>query len=556
MVEKDLILKYALQNAIFYSGKANPRAVLGKVLASEPELRRDAKGLEKDVEEIVEEINRLPLEEQRQRLEELAPKMMVKEVKEQKKLPDLPGAKPGGVVTRFAPSPTGPLSLPHLLRAAFLSYLYAKRYQGRFILRFEDTDPGKIRKEFFGYIKKDLQDCGIEWDQAVMQSDYMEQYYIYAEKLIREGKAYTCSCTPKAFQKLKRKKQNCPGRKMAAAEHLRKWQGMLEGKYGEGTAVVRLKTSMKEPNPAMRDPPLLRISEAEHPLKGRRYRVWPLYNFACVIDDHVLGVTHVFRGKEHENNTHVQEKLYRALGWKSPVVTNFGMIRLPGEKLHTRDIKEMVREGEVEGWDDIRLPTIRALLRRGFSPKAFRACALGCGLTKTDIIFNWESLEKENRRVQDRDASRYMAVLKPVKLSVKGSHHDLRKVSQPLHPGQPGKGKKEIPVSLDSVYISGDDHERFQGREIRLKGLGNVRLEGERAEYTGNAVEREMQKIQWVSEPHIKLEIVKPDKVLEGIAEPALKKARKGEVIQLERIGFGRVDDKKKDTVIVWFAHK
>jgi len=212
MVKKDLILKYALQNAIFYSGKANPRAVLGKVLASEPELRKDIKGLEKEIEEIAREINKLPLEEQRQRLEDLAPRMMVKEVKVQKELSDLLGAKPGGVVTRFAPSPTGPLSLPHLLRAAFLSYLYARKYQGRFILRFEDTDPGKIRKEFFGYIKKDLKECGIEWDQEVMQSDYMEEYYKYAGQLIREGKAYTCSCTAKAFKKLKRRKQNCPGR--------------------------------------------------------------------------------------------------------------------------------------------------------------------------------------------------------------------------------------------------------------------------------------------------------------------------------------------------------
>ncbi len=271
MVKKDLILKYALQNAIFYSGKANPRAVLGKVLASEPELRRDIKGLEKEIEEIAGEINKLPLEEQRQRLEDLAPKMMVKEVKVQKELPDLLGAKPGGVVTRFAPSPTGPLSLPHLLRAAFLSYLYAKKYQGKFILRFEDTDPGKIRKEFFGYIRKDLKECGIEWDQEVMQSDYMEEYYKYAGQLIKKGKAYTCSCTAKAFQKLKRKKQNCPGRKMDSKDHLKKWQDMLEGRYGEGTAVVRLRTSMKEPNPAMRDPPLLRISEEEHPLKKRKY---------------------------------------------------------------------------------------------------------------------------------------------------------------------------------------------------------------------------------------------------------------------------------------------
>lgn len=556
MDKKGLILKYALQNAIFYSGKANPGAVLGKVLASEPELRKDVKGLEKEIGETVKEVNSLSPEEQRRRLEELAPKMMVKEKKEQRELPDLPGAKPGKVVTRFAPSPTGPLSLPHLLRAASLSYLYARKYKGRFILRLEDTDPSKIRKEFYDYIKRDLRDCGIEWDELAMQSDYMEEYYKHAEKLIKEGKAYTCSCTPKAFQKLKLKKKDCPSRKMSPSEHLKKWQGMLGGKYGEGTAVVRLRTSMKEPNPVLRDPPLLRISEAEHPRKGRQYRVWPLYNFACVVDDHIMGATHVFRGKEHENNTHVQERIYRALGWKPPFVVNFGMVYLPGEKLHTRHIKEMIREKVVSGWDDIRLPTIRALLRRGFSPRAFMACALGCGLSKTDIRFNWEALEKESRRVLDPEANRYMVVVEPVRVSVRGSPHELKMVSQPLHPDFPKRGKREIPVRLDSIYIPGEDYRGFQRREIRLKGLGNVRLEGETAIYTGNALVREMQKIQWVSEPHIKVEIVRPHGVSEAIAEPALKDARKGAVIQMERVGFGRIDDKKGDRVIVWFAHK
>lgn len=556
MVEKELILKYALQNAIFYSGKANPKAVLGKILASEPELRKDIRAVEEEIAEAIKDVNSASIEEQRQRLEDLAPKMIVKEKKIQKELPDLPKARIGGVVTRFAPSPTGPLSLPHLLRAASLSFLYARKYKGRFILRLEDTDPGKIQRDFYDYIKRDLKDSGIEWDQLVMQSDYMEEYYKYAEQLIRKGYAYTCSCSPKAFQGLKIRRKDCPSRKKGPDQHLKKWRDMLAGKYGEGTAVVRLKTSMKNKNPAMRDPPLLRISEAEHPLKGRKYKVWPLYNFACVIDDHVLGVTHVFRGKEHENNTHVQERIYKALDWKPPNVINFGMIQLPGEKLHTRDIKEMVREKRVSGWDDISLPTIRALLRRGFQPQAFRACALGCGLTKTDIMFNWESLEKENRRVLDSLANRYMAVLEPAKISVRGSPNQIRKVSQPLHPDFPRRGRKEIPVQLDSIYISGDDHKKLQGKEFRLKGLVNVRLDGNIANYTGNAVVRDMQKIQWVSEPHVKVRIVRPRGELEGIAEPALKKAGKGSVVQLERTCFGRIDDRKGDTATVWFAHK
>ncbi len=553
MKEGKLILKYCLQNAVFYNGKANEKAVLGKVLANEPRLRKDIKSLKREIESTVKEVNSLAPEAQKEMLRKMAPGMLEKEQKEQNELPDIPGTK-GKVITRFAPSPTGPLSLPHLLRAAMLSYLYAKKYKGKFILRFDDTDPKNIEPRFYKWIEEDLRNSGIKPDKIIRESDEMESYYKLAGELIEKGVFYVCTCTAENFREIKNRKQTCPCRNRKGTEE---WKKMLRGAYSEGEASVRVKTSMKDPNPALRDPVMLRISRAIHPLKKRKYNVWPLYNFACVVSDHKYGITHVFRGKEHEHNTSVQGKIYEALGWEKPVVINFGMVYLPMGKIHTRDIKEQIKRGRISGWDDPRLPTIRALLRRGFQPHTFRQCAMGCGLSKTDINFSWDTLEGVNRKIIDPLANRYMVVKNPVRISLKNIP-EIKYVEQPLHPDFSSRGKRKLPVSKKCIYIARDDYMALRGKFFRLKGLGNFKLIKKTAEYNGNEIEREMQKIQWVSLPNLKLEIVSPDapKGERALGEQAMKKLKPGDLIQMERIGFGRVDSISGNKLTIFFAHK
>ncbi|MBN2331439.1 MAG: glutamate--tRNA ligase, partial [Candidatus Aenigmarchaeota archaeon] len=296
-----LVLKYALQNAVFYGGKADQAAVLGKVLADVPDLRQKVTQVRREIEDAVREVNGMSPDRQRDRLKRLAPGMLSRQEKKQHELPPLPGAVPGKFVTRFAPSPTGPLNLGQLLRAAIIPYLYAKKYEGQFILRIEDTDPSNIEKEFYGMIMEDLLSTGVRWDKLVKESDHMDLFYQHASRIISSGKAYVCTCKAEDFRKLKLEKRECGCRDSRGGAA--GWKRMLEGGYREGEAVVRLKTSMRDLNPTLRDPPLLRISDARHPLCGTRYRVWPLYNFACAVEDHHLGITHVFRGKEHEHNT-------------------------------------------------------------------------------------------------------------------------------------------------------------------------------------------------------------------------------------------------------------
>ena len=553
-ISREAILPHALQNAVLYCGKADAGAVIGKVLASDPGLRKDIASLRKEVAAVVAEVNRMAPDAQKAMFAKLSPKMLEREVKRQDELPDIPGAVQGGFVTRFAPSPTGPLNLGHLLRPVMLPYLYSRKYGGTFILRLEDTDAKKVKKEYYEMIKEDLIAAGVKWDKLVLESDGLESYYRHAEEMLRKGAAYVCTCDAKAFMALKDEKKDCPCRPSAAKDNLAKWRGMLAGRFGEGDAVVRLKTSMQDPNPTMRDPPLLRISETPHPLRGADFRVWPLYNFACAIEDHSLGVTHVFRGKEHEHNTSIQERIYRFFGWKPPATVNFGMVYLPGTKLHTRDMAEMIGRGEASGWDDPKLPTLRALFRRGFQPAAIAKFAAVCSISKTDIRVGWENLEGINRKLIDPMANRYMAVIDPVRVSVNGAPA-IAEAREDLHPDFPDRGRKRISVSLGEIYLSLQDWDALRGKPIRLKGLGNIILDKE-SPYKGNELVQGMPKVQWVSVPHVGLEILAPSGTLKGIAEAALGGLEPGTLIQLERIGFGRVDAVSEKKVTVCFAHK
>jgi len=552
---KNIIMKYALQNAVFYGGKADPRAILGKVMASEPGFRKTAKDVREEVERITKEVNNISLEEQKKRLEKLAPALLRKEVRVQEELPPLREAVPGKVVTRFAPSPTGPLSIFQLSRALMLSYLYAKRYKGRFILRIEDTDPRKVEKRYYEMIKEDLKNVGVKWNKILIQSDHMPAYYRYAEKLIRDGGVYACFCPAEKFRKLKLKKQNCECRDFSPKENLGFWKKAKRGDYKDGEVVFRLKTSMQDPNPVLRDPPLLRVNKAKHPLKGNKYKVWPLYNYSCSIDDHVLGVTHVFRGKEHEHNTAVQRRIYEALDWKSPVTINFGMIYLPGEKLHTRDVAERIKSGRISGWDDPSLPTVRALLRRGFSPEAFRLFAIQCGLTKHDINIGWDILYGINRRVIDSEAERYRVVIDPVGINISECLEKFgveKIVPVQKHPDR--KDTREVPVT-SRIYISCQDFRDFKNKEVRLLDLFNVRLTKKPKLSKSQLISEKIQKLQWVPDESIPARILKPDSVLQGIGEPGMKSLKVGDVIQMLRIGFGRIDKKGKEIQII-FAHK
>jgi glutamyl-tRNA synthetase len=275
---REFIRKAALLNAVGHDGKAQAGAMVGKVLGEKRELRSRVKELSGVINLVVNEVNSLSLSEQKAIVEANWPETQKKHEAEEKRLSPLPNAdKYKQIVTRFSPNPDCVLHLGSA-RAILLSHEYARIYDGKFILRFEDTDP-KIKRpslKFYESIRADLKWLGCKVDEEYIQSDRLPIYYEYTEKLIAGGNAYVCECVPEEFRKITIAKQACPCRELPVAENLERWHRMLNGGYTEGQAVVRVKTDLDNPNPAVRDWPALRIIDTKkYPHHGSEANTLP-----------------------------------------------------------------------------------------------------------------------------------------------------------------------------------------------------------------------------------------------------------------------------------------
>ena len=554
---REIIIKYALQNALLHDGKANYKAVMGKIMAEMPELRKRAKELIDEVKKIVEEVNSLSIEQQRRKLEDLAPELLKRKKKEEKKeLEDLPDVR-GEVRMRLAPSPSGPMHLGQS-RMAILNDEYVKRYGGVLFLRIEDTNPLNILPEAYDMIPEDLDWLGVKIHRTVIQSDRFPIYYDYARKLLEMGKAYITTVPADEWRAMKLKGLPVPDRDLPPEEQLERWDKMLNGDYNDGEAVYVVKTDLQHPNPAIRDWAAFRIiKNVEHPRVGNKYIVYPLMNFSVAVDDHKLGLTHVLRGKDHLNNTYRQMYLYDYFGWRKPVYIHYGWVTMKNTILKTSLIKEGIKNGEFSGWDDPRLGTLRALAKRGIQPEAIRRYWIQVGLKEVDIEFSWDNLYAYNREIIDPIAKRYFFVWDPVRLKIEGvkSLHGRA----PLHPSA-DMGYREYHLeSPIFVNICRDDYESIKtGEFFRLKDLCNVIKRDGYLEYAGNDLQeikkRNARIIHWCPNESVECRVYMPDGTLKsGYAEsPALDSA--GEVVQFERFGFTRIF-KENGKLVGYFAH-
>jgi len=389
---KDLEKKaraYALKNAVAYDGKAQQGAVVSS-LFHEGLKREDMKKYGKKISEIVREVNSLSFEEQKKEFEKL--KNSLSERKGRKGLPDLLNAKKSKVIMRFAPSASGPLHIGHAATAC-ISFLLTEKYKGKFYVRIEDTNPENIYPKAYKMIADESKWLFNKKAKIVIQSDRMNLYYKYAEKLIRKNAAYVCTCSGDEFREYVKKKKNCPCRKLQMKENLERWKKMLDKNgFGEGEAVLRFRSGMKDKNPAMRDFPLARINLAEHPRQKKKYRVWPLMNLAVATDDIEMGMTHIIRAKEHRDNAERQRRIYKALGLgkQFPWTAFLGRIKFKDLELSTTKMRQAIEEGEYSGWNDKKLPTIASLKKRGYKPEMFWKFSERVGFSESD-----KTLEKK-----------------------------------------------------------------------------------------------------------------------------------------------------------------
>jgi len=555
--DKKIVEKFALANAVSFEGKAQQGAVIGKIVNEKPEFKAKIKDLSKQILEIINQVNSLSLEEQKSKLKELWPDFFASKpkVKEEKTLKPLEFAEPGKVVMRVEPSPSGALHIGNSL-VICINSLYCKMYNGYFIIRISDTDIDKIDPESYSSIIQDSQwltNNGV--NEFYIQSDRLPIYYKWAKILLEKGFAYVCTCKSESWRELMLKSKPCPCRSLEPSEHLKRWQGMLDGSIPEGGAVVRIKTDIQHPNPAMRDWAALRIKEAPHPRQGKKYRVWPLMNFAVAIDDHEMGITHCIRGKDHMDNEKKQKYLYDHLGWKMPYHLYEGRINFKGLLVSKSKTREKIEKGEFEGWDDVRLPTVAALRRRGYLPETFNKWATEIGVSEADKTIDAENFFKLfdaiNRSLLDPIANRYWFVPNPVKITIHPKPN-VEEIKVALHPDK----KETRSLKLGKyVFVAKEDFEKQNGKEVRLMHLCNVILD-KKAKVT-SIENKEIPKLQWLSEDHIKAELLMPDATkVKGIVENNAYNLPLGEIVQFERVGFARLDAKKKDKLFFVFAHR
>jgi len=550
---EEIAYKHALRNASEY-GKAQAGAVVGKVIAEAPEAKSDMKNTMKVISGVIAKVNKMSEEKIGKELS----KFTFEEKKEEVRRIVLEDGERGKVVTRFLPEPNGFMHLGHA-KAAFLSYEAATEYAGKCILRFDDTNPEKEKQEFVDAIKQDLEWLGMKFEREVYSSDKMPEFYKLATQLVKQGDAYVCSCEKERVNELRGLGKSCGCRSASIEDNLDAWEEMLAGKYEKGDAILRLKAEPDAANTVMRDPTLFRICKAEHYRQGKKYSLWPTYDFEVSIADSVDGITHALRSKEYELRDELYYRIIEKLGMRKPIVYDFSRLTLKGLPLSKRLLKPLIDGKKVGGWDDPRMPTIRGLRRRGILAEAIRDFVLSFGLSKVESEPSIDALLNENRKLLDPKAERYFFVHDPVELRVDGISRGEVKLRK--HPTEE-LGERVLEVT-GKFFISKSDAKNLnKGDRFRLLDLCNVKLleKGKvlRAEFAGNEGMEET-KLQWVPEKHLKTEVLVTSdlfigdkfnkdslKVDDGYCELACGNLKKGDVVQFVRYGFCILDDEKR----------
>ena len=550
-----------LRNAIEYDGKARLEAVISKTMASRPELRGNIKTIIPEVRRLLNQINSLAINEQKALLQEMSPTADIQKRAEKiSGLPPLYGAEIGNVVTRFPPEPNG---YPHIghAKAAIIDDEYARMYNGKLILRFDDTNPLTEKTEYYEAIKEGIYWLGIKPNLVKNASDDIFLLQDYGRKLVTSRGAYVCRCNQKTIQEFRSQGLECACR-LDNSSYDEALTEMFAGAFEPNEATIRFRGDMNSPNTAMRDPTLFRIIDGNHPILGTSVRVYPTYDFAAPVEDSLDGVTHAMRTKEYELRNELYNAILERLQLRRPVVSEFSRLEFEGLPVSKRKIKPLIENKSLNGWDDPRLPTLVALKRRGFLPEAIRKYVLSLGWTLSESKPPFESLEAFNRKIIDDFSMRLFFVREPVELKLINANPV--NVSLKNHPSS-NLGSRSVQVN-DTVYIARADAGKLsEGSIIRLMELYNIKItrldlvnDKSRvyADVIGTGLSHDIQKIQWVAyNDKMPYRIVIPKKlfsneefdrnsleIASGYAESFVSTLPVHSNIQFVRYGFCRLD--------------
>ena len=416
---------------------------------------------------------------------------------------DLEEGKYEKIVTRFPPEPNGYLHIGHA-KSILLNYGLAQEYHGQFNLRFDDTNPTKEKTEFVDSILADVKWLGADFeDRLFFASNYFDQMYEAAVKLIKKGKAFVCDLSADEIREyrgtLTEPGKNSPYRDRSIEENLTLFEGMKNGEFEDGSKVLRAKIDMAAPNINMRDPVIYRVAHMHHHNTGDKWCIYPMYDFAHPIEDAIEGVTHSICTLEFEDHRPLYDWVVRELEYPHPPKQiEFAKLYLKSVVTGKRYIKQLVEEGIVDGWDDPRLVSLSALRRRGFTPESIKLFMSLTGVSKAQSTCDYAMLEYCIREDLKMKANRMMAVLDPVKLIIDNyPEGQVEYMEVENNQENPELGVRKVPFSRE-LYIEREDFMEnppkkyfrlFPGNEVRLKGAYFVKCVDFKKDEQGNITE-------------------------------------------------------------------
>jgi bifunctional glutamyl/prolyl-tRNA synthetase len=495
------------------------------------------------------------------------------------KFVELPGAEMGKVVVRFPPEASGYLHIGHA-KAALLNQYYQEAFQGKLIMRFDDTNPAKENVHFEKVILEDVAMLEIKPDMFTHTSQYFDLMLEYCEKLLKEGKAYVDDTDPETMKAQREQKIESSNRNNTYEQNAKLWEEMKKGTAQGQKYCVRAKIDMQSPNGCLRDPTIYRCKNEPHPRTGDKYKVYPTYDFACPIVDAIEGVTHTLRTMEYHDRDPQFYWFIDALDLRKPHIWEYSRLSMTNTVLSKRKLTWFVNEGLVDGWDDARMPTVRGVLRRGMTVQGLKEFIIAQGSSRSVVFMEWDKIWAFNKKVIDPIAPRFTALDfdSPVTVNVKGVKEECLTV--PKHPKNNDVGTKSVWIGPKILIDRVDAESLKEGENATFINWGNLlvkKINRENNVITSIDAEPNLEnkdykktlKLTWLAVTekakfaptwcvyfdHI---ISKPllgkdedfkqfighetRKEIQMIGDPELRNLKKGDIIQLQRRGFFKVD--------------
>ncbi len=487
------------------------------------------------------------------------------------------GAEQGKVVTRFPPEPSGYLHVGHI-KASMLNYHYAKMYNGKMILRFDDTNPITEKMEFVENILHDLKTMEIVPDRITYSSDYFKEIEGYCRKMIADGNAYADNTPADEMKDQRAEGIESKHRQNTVEQNLKHFDDMLSGKVSD--YCIRAKLNMQDKVKCLRDPVFYRCKDTPHHRTGTTYKAYPTYDLTVPIVDSLEGVTHSLRTIEYRDRNALYEWVQKVLGLRTCQIYDFSKLQLVSTVLSKRKLKWFVEEGHVDGWDDPRFPTVQGIMRKGMTVEALKEFMLEQGPSRNTSLMEWDKIWAGNKNVIDPKVPRYTCIGKDTacKLHIENGPEPAEARTQPLHPKNASVGTKAVMYSREAWIERDDAKDLAIGEKVTLMKWGNVTItakeaQGENWVLRGTIDEadkdfKKTKKLTWMAanpETTLEITLVEYDHLItkakveetdnvedlvnknskisyQAIAEGPVRTLQKGAIFQFERRGFYIVD--------------